>query len=287
MEHLTKAQIVLLTLFVSFVASMATGIVVVTLMEQAPDAATQTITKVVERTIEKITPTFVEKTTTNTVVVKDEDLMVAAIEKNIKSTVALRTTVGEGGVLSAGVGTIVSADGLVVTDRWNFGLGELYTNVGGIQYRLEVISDNKNNSLGLGRLVPVTATSTPVFPSVTFGNVDNLKLGQTAIVIGGRDGKTITTGLISSLDTHIATDKETKVETKVLDNVGVSSRFSSTSNGAPIINLSGEVIGFLSINESVGSQAGVPAIEAKSIIEDTNKKPVSTVPVTEEVDKKI
>ena len=72
MEHLTKAQIVLLTLFVSFVASMATGIVVVTLMDQAPDPVNQTITNVVERTIEKITPTFVEKPG-ETVIVKDED----------------------------------------------------------------------------------------------------------------------------------------------------------------------------------------------------------------------
>ena len=53
MEHLTKVQIVLLTLFVSFVASMATGIVVVTLMEQASGPVNQTITNVVERTIEK------------------------------------------------------------------------------------------------------------------------------------------------------------------------------------------------------------------------------------------
>jgi hypothetical protein len=61
MEHLNKAQIVLLTLFVSFVASMATGIVVVTLMQQSPEPVAQTITKVIERTIEKVTPTFVDK----------------------------------------------------------------------------------------------------------------------------------------------------------------------------------------------------------------------------------
>ncbi|MFA5997488.1 MAG: serine protease [Candidatus Paceibacterota bacterium] len=271
MEHLTKAQIVLLTLFVSFVASMATGIVVVTLMEQAPDPVTQTITKVVERTIEKITPTFVEKTTTKTVVVKDEDLMVAAIDRNIKSTIALRTTVGEGGVLAAGVGVIVSSDGLVITDNWNFGLGDLYTTISGVQYRLDVLSNNKSNSLGLAKLVPVTATSTPAFTAVTFGNLDSLKLGQTSIVIGGRDGKTITPGLITSLDTHMVTDKDTKVETKVLDNIGISTRLSATSNGAPIINLSGEVIGFVSINESAGGQSGVPALEAKNIIEAATK----------------
>lgn len=275
MEHLTKAQIVLLTLFVSFVASMATGIVVVTLMNQAPNAVNQTITNVVERTIEKITPgPTVEKT--NTVVVNDQDLVVAAIDRNIKSTVALRTTIGEGGVLPAGVGVIVSSDGLIVTDRWNFGLGDLYTTINGAQYSVSVVSNNKNNTLGLGRLVPVTGTSTPAFTPVTLGDPLLLKLGQTAIVIGGRDAKSITTGLIASLDDHTVTDKDTKVETRVLDNVGVSTRFASASNGAPVINLKGEVVAFLSINESAGSQEGVPATEAQSMIDAVAKAAAAT-----------
>lgn len=267
MEHLTKTQIVLLTLFVSFVASMATGIVVVTLMQQSPEPVSQTITRVVERTIEKISPTAIPSNTSKTVVIKDEDLVVSAIDRNIKSTVSFKTTVGEGGILSAGVGTIVSPDGLVITDRWNMGLGDLSTTINGIQYTLEVISNDKGNTLGLGRLVPVYATTTPMFPAVTLGNTDALKLGQTTIVIGGRDGKTISTGLITSLDTHTVVNKETKVETKVLDNIGVSPRFSSGSNGAPIINLNGEVIGFLSIDESASSQMGVPSIEAQKLID--------------------
>lgn len=267
MEHLTKAQIVLLTLFVSFVASMATGIVVVTLMGQAPDPVNQTITNVVERTIEKITPTFVDKPG-ETVIVKDEDLVVSAIEKNVNSTVAFRATIGEGGILPAGVGTIVSLDGLVVTDRWNLGLGTLTTTINGVQYKLDVISNSKTNSLGIGRLVPVSATSTATFNAVKLGNTSTLKLGQTTIVIGGRDAKTISTGLITGLDLRTVVDKETKEETKVLDNIAISTRFGATSNGAPIINLSGDVIGFLSIDESVGSQSGVPASEAKGLLDE-------------------
>ena len=270
MEHLTKAQIVLLTLFVSFVASMATGIVVVTLMSQAPDPVNQTITNVIERTIEKITPTFVEKPG-ETVIVKDEDLVVAAIDRNIKSTVAFRVVGQDGELRLAGVGVIVSADGLIVTEKGNFGQGVLTTTIDGAQYALQVLSDEKNNSLGIGRLTPVSSTSTSSFVPVVMGSPDNLKLGQTALVIGGRDGKTISTGIITSLDMRTIVDKETKADLKVLDNIGISTRFSGSSNGAPIINLNGEVVGFLSINESAGSQYGIPANEAKGLIDTITK----------------
>lgn len=270
MEHLTKSQIVLLTLFVSFVASMATGVVVVTLMGQAPDPMNQTITNVIERTIEKITPgPVIEKT--KSVIVKDEDLVVAAIDRNIKSTVAFRVVGQDGELRLAGVGVIVSPDGLVITEKGNFGEGVLTTTVDGIQYALQVLSNEKSSTLGLGRLTAVSSTSTPSFVPVTIGSPDNLKLGQTAIVIGGRDGRTISTGLITSLDMRTIVDKETKAETKILDNIAISMRFSGSSNGAPIINLNGEVIGFLSVNENAGSQYGIPANEAKSLIDTVAK----------------
>jgi len=253
---------------------MTTGIVVVTLMQQTPEPVSQTITNVIERTIEKITPTVtVVDKPGKTIIVKDEDLLVSAIEKNSKSIIAFKTTIGDGGVLPAGVGTIVSEGGLVITDSWNIGLGVLYTTVDGVQYTLEIITNNKSDSLALGRLVPAssTSTSTPLFTPVSLGNTNPLKPGQTTIVIGGRDGKTITTGLITNLEMRTIVDKETKNETKQLENIAISTRFAATSNGAPIINLSGEVIGFLSIDESVGSQSGVPSSQARKLIDDATK----------------
>lgn len=56
MEDLTKTQLILLTLFVSFITSIATGIVTVTLLDEAPAEITRTINRVVERTIEKVVP---------------------------------------------------------------------------------------------------------------------------------------------------------------------------------------------------------------------------------------
>ncbi|MHB1118247.1 MAG: hypothetical protein ACYCZ7_01820 [Minisyncoccota bacterium] len=269
MEHLTKSQIVLLTLFVSFVSSMATGIVVVTLMQQAPEPVLQSITNVVERTIEKVTPTIIEKPGKQ-VIIKDEDLMVAAIERNAKSVVALRIAGEDGEVHSVGIGTIITADGLVVTDKGNFGGGVLMTTIEGVSYALEVVSNEKSGTLGLGRLTPVKplATSTPpvTFTPATLGDASTLKVGQTAIVIGGRDGKTIATSLISDLDIRVVVDKETKTEAKFLDGFSLSERLSSFSNGAPIITLGGAVMGFVSIDDFAGTQIGIPAAEAGALL---------------------
>ena len=54
LEHLNKTQIVLLTTLVAFVSSIATSIVTVTLMDQAPPGTTTTIRNVVERTVERV-----------------------------------------------------------------------------------------------------------------------------------------------------------------------------------------------------------------------------------------
>ena len=56
LEQLNKTQIVLLTLLVSFMTSIATGIVTVTLVEQAPTEVTRTIHQVVEKTVETVIP---------------------------------------------------------------------------------------------------------------------------------------------------------------------------------------------------------------------------------------
>ncbi len=279
MEHLTKSQIVLLTLFVSFVSSMATGIVVVTLMQQTPEPILQSITNVVERTIEKVTPTIIEKPGKQ-IIVKDEDLMIAAIERNSKSVVALRVAGEDGEMRSAGVGAIVSKDGLMVTDKGNFGGGILMTTVEGVSYAIEVISNEKASTLGLGKLTPVKplATSTPAatFTPVALGDASTLKVGQTAVVLSGRDGKTITTGLVSGLDIRTVVDKETKVETKFLDGFSLSQRLAGTSNGAPIITLEGVVMGFVSIDDSVGTQVGIPAAEAKALLATQTPVPPAT-----------
>ncbi|MEW5907714.1 MAG: trypsin-like peptidase domain-containing protein [Patescibacteria group bacterium] len=81
MENLTKTQVILLVLLVSFITSFATGIVSVTLMDQAPPPLTQTINRVVEKTIEKVAPGILE--TPSPLVPQPMSASIASLEEAI------------------------------------------------------------------------------------------------------------------------------------------------------------------------------------------------------------
>lgn len=80
-EDLSKTQLLLLTILVNFVTAIATAVMTVSLLDQAPPTVTQTVNRIVERTVESAAeapiPGIVTKETT--VIVKEEDLLSAAI----------------------------------------------------------------------------------------------------------------------------------------------------------------------------------------------------------------
>ena len=65
-KDLDKKQLILLTLLITFVVSIATGIVTISLMNQAPKAIPQTINNVIQRTIEKVTTVTTPTSPTST-----------------------------------------------------------------------------------------------------------------------------------------------------------------------------------------------------------------------------
>src|SRR3989344_5509843 len=124
-EHLTKHQIILLTLLVSFVTSIATGIVTVSLMDVAPVSVTRTINQIVERTVENVVPAVSAPaskaqgaavvTKETTVVVKDEDLTAASIAAAQKAIVRIISKNDPTMLVARGV--VVDMKGIVLSDR--------------------------------------------------------------------------------------------------------------------------------------------------------------------------
>jgi S1-C subfamily serine protease len=257
MEKLTKQQIVLVTLLVSFVTSIATGIVTVALMDQAPPGVTQTINRVVERTIEKVVTEPAQNNNTaavvtrETIVVKEDDKIVESVDKNKNSIVRIYTNTSNAGDVAGrtfiGLGTVVSKDGLIVT-------GDVFADQSGSYlitldnekyYEVKILQKKENNQFYFFQIIqdkknPVTFT--PV--SITDSN--QLKLGQTVIAWGGQTQNSVSTGIVSSLvDALGKSDQASTTTTAAREILAINTNINLTDSisGGPLLNLSGEVVG--------------------------------------------
>src|SRR3989339_551791 len=132
MEDLNKNQIILLVLLISFVTSIATGIMTTALLQEAPIEVTRNINRIVEKTIETVTtPTNIttpgQKEVT-TVVVKEEDLIMSSIDKNVKSIVRITEKDSVTGVVNFfGLGLVINKEGFIVADRKMMTVGNTYS----------------------------------------------------------------------------------------------------------------------------------------------------------------
>lgn len=92
LEDLNKSQLLLLTVLVNFVTSIAVGVLTVSLLDQAPPTVTQTVNQIVDHTVETIASTTPIQSIIpppQTVVIHDEDLQTAAIAANAARTVTI------------------------------------------------------------------------------------------------------------------------------------------------------------------------------------------------------
>lgn len=240
MEDLTKHQLILLVLLITFVTSIGTGIITFTLLQEAPVEVTQNINRVVEKTIERVVPMEgqPEKVVT-TVVVNEEDRVLDAIAKNEKSIVRLKTIGADGTTeVFAGMGLVIGSNGNIVTDLRNYNKALSYSI---LFYDDKTISAGRAYVDSAHGLVFIQAplqkndTSKYTFYPATFGNSDLLKIGQTLVAISGKESNAASIGRIRQLD--MSEDKKTIQS--IISDIPIT----RSSPGSPAINLSGEIVG--------------------------------------------
>ena len=188
-KDLNKPQLILLAVLLSFVTSIATGITTVTLMQQAPASFTVPVNRVIKQTIEKIQQ--VEgKTTVQTVIVKEEDLVVDAIAKNqsVVFSVSKEALDADGKTIevSAGKGFAISTDGVVVADGGlAFDKGVYYLKNESGKFKAEFVSLDKSGFSFLKIGAPLYEKNKLVFTVPAFGDLKKMKMGQKVLVFGG------------------------------------------------------------------------------------------------------
>ncbi len=204
LEQLTKHQIILLTLLVSFMTSIATGIVTVSLMNQAPASVTRTINQIVERTVQTVVPSTAgapsTTTTVKTVIVKNDDLVAQSIATMQKSLVRI---VAKGGKDLLARGVIIDGKGAALTDQASL----LGSSADAFEAILPdgtrvpaVLRDAKATSTPIAIIDIAVGTSTAFAPA-KLADMTKVQLGQSVIRIGGKGSDTVGEGVIATLST--------------------------------------------------------------------------------------
>ena len=247
-EHLTKHQIVLLTLLVSVVTSIATGIVTVSLMDQAPPSVTRTINQIVEHTVERVVPAVTQPapaqgaavvTKETTVVVKDDDLAAQSIAKVQKGIVRLVSKNDPNVLVARGV--VVDIKGfaaVALPDRGSLeALGTLNFEAilpSGMRVPATMRIPSATSTIAILDLT--LASTSGVLSAVPLVDSSKLRLGQTVIRIGSTGADTVGIGVIAKLpDAHS-------------DLIQIS--VPSTTPGSLTMTAFGELIGLVTTNSA-------------------------------------
>jgi S1-C subfamily serine protease len=249
MENLTKQQIVLLTLLVSFMTSIATGIVTVSLVNQAPPNTTNTIERVIENTVANALPSSNTAAIGNNVSARNS--LVSATDNVSKSIVKLHEYGKQTSV--SGLGVVINARGAIMTDKSVIAglVSNAATYPDDREYRLVVVQSQINGDLVF--LDPVISanqsSSTSPASAASFVPADIgtfPKLGDTIASLGGIDAGTLGVGVVDQIITAGASSTPTAISTTVDS--------SKVSIGSPLFDISGAVVGIQT--SSLSSKSG-------------------------------
>ena len=258
MDHLSKQQLILLALLVSFVTSLATGIFTVSLMSQAPKGVMQTINQVVEKTIQVAGSPSARF---GTVAIKVEDQIASAVSSVSPSVIKLGTKYTTDNII--GNGLVVSKDGTIMTDA------SLLPQIGneasgilpdGTRIMFSLISTDPDN--GVIFLRPETSDpSLFAFTPVTFGK--NIQLGQTLLSLSTTFSQTLAQGIVTKViipPSATSTNASSGI-------VSMTITKDKVIPGSPLFDPGGDVVGiYLSILSPTNEAAFYPISVLQSVI---------------------
>lgn len=283
MEDMTKYQLILLVLLVSFITALVTGIVAVTLMSQAPPPITETIQKVIEHSIGQINPTPLPVdeakqlelyATSREILIED---IIARTSPAVVSIVASKDVPiieqcatgpapddpflqqyfpdfqlpqycqkgTQKKAVSAGTGFFVSSDGMVLTNRH-------VVDDTAAEYTIITNTGKKYQSKVLARdplndmAVLKVDQQGVTFQSLNLGDSDSVKIGQTAIAIGNALGQfqnTVSVGVISGLSRSLTASGASAGPEDISGAIQTDAAINPGNSGGPLLNLKGEVMG--------------------------------------------
>ena len=191
--------------------------------------------------------------------------------KNTGNTVFLKDSATS---LGLGTGIIVSENGYILSNEHV--TGDKYANCyitleNGRTYTANVVWADSGLDLSICKI------SAKNLPYVTFGDSENIRVGEEVYAIGNPIGfefqRTVTSGIISAVNRTVRIDEnDTSVYMENL--IQTDATINPGNSGGPLINLDGNVIGITSvkITSAEGIGFAVPINIVKPIIESFLKE---------------
>lgn len=219
-EELSKAQLILLTILVNFVTSVATGILTVSLLDHAPAVVTQTINRVVEHTIETVAaaaPAAIIQAPAPS----NQDLVTAAIGASAMRIVAVYALETGTSTPAIAVGTYLPKTRAIVTASEE---GLPKEALIGFTNGAHISASLAHQGGGIAIYGFADGAPLPKMTSPTLISTGDLKLGQTVLALGV-DGSA-STGIVARAN-----------------NKGVHTTLPDIGAGSAAVDLYGNLIG--------------------------------------------
>ncbi|MCG2695512.1 trypsin-like peptidase domain-containing protein [Candidatus Parcubacteria bacterium] len=194
----------------------------------------------------------------------------------IDLTTGAQTIEKERAQKGSGTGFLISADGLIATNKHVIDAGEDKT----AEYRIILNSGKQYYAQLIGRDAVKDLAILKIFdkdlPFVELGDSDQLQIGATVIAIGnalGRYQNSVTKGIVSGIGRSLeASDKFGNAE--FLDNViQTDAEINLGNSGGPLIDLYGRVVGVNVAIDEAGSSIGfaIPINDARVVIKSVKE----------------
>lgn len=198
--------------------------------------------------------------------------------------------------VGGGSGFLVSADGLIVTNRHVVSAEDAdytaFTN-DGKQHEARIIARDPVNDLAI---IKIEGSS---YPHLSFGDSDAIKVGQSVIAIGNALSEfrnTVSVGVVSGLARSITAGDGRGMSELLEGVIQTDAAINPGNSGGPLLNLRGEVIG-VNVAVAQGSENigfALPSKLAQSVVTSVTEhgrivRPflgVRYIPITEEVKEK-
>jgi serine protease Do len=155
-------------------------------------------------------------------------------------------------VEGAGSGFIVTADGYIVTNN--------HVVENATQVRVQLIDNRSFEARVIGRdpntdvaVIKIEATD---LPALSFGNSEELRIGDWVLAVGNPLGFafTVTAGIVSAKGRTLAGLVDPTQRYTIQDFIQTDAAINPGNSGGPLVDLSGRVIG---VNSAIASQTGL------------------------------